>query len=48
MVFLFKFLRRFVDMPSERDGQLVAAMKEMGAIPFCLTNIPQTMKVCKS
>ena len=36
---------RFVDVPAKKDGQLVAAVKEMGAVPFCLTNIPQTMKV---
>ena len=36
-------LSKFLFQPAVDDGNPVKAMKEFGAIPFCLTNIPQTM-----
>ena len=40
-----KILFRFVNKPLKEDGAMVKAMREQGGIPFCLTNVPQTMKV---
>ena len=39
---------RFVNKPLKEDGVMVKAMREQGGIPFCLTNVPQTMKVLES
>ena len=36
-------MARYIDLPHSRDGALVARIKELGAVPFCLTNVPQTM-----
>ena len=36
-------LAQLVDQPLGQDCSFVAGMKELHAIPFCLTNIPQTM-----
>jgi len=32
-----------IDLPAQEDAPLVSALKKLGAVPFCLTNIPQTM-----
>lgn len=32
-----------INKPAERDAALVVALKKLGAVPFCLTNVPQTM-----
>ena len=32
-----------IGQPEVQDGELVKALKEFGAIPFCLTNLPQSM-----
>ena len=32
-----------IDLPAREDAPLVTALKKLGAVPFCLTNIPQTM-----
>ena len=40
-----QFIGRFVGKPSGEDGVVVRAIKELGGIPFCMTNVPQTMKV---
>ena len=32
-----------IDMPAAEDAALLAALRGLGAIPFCITNIPQTM-----
>ena len=34
---------QYIDKPASEDSHFVAALKELGAIPFCLTNVPQTM-----
>jgi len=36
-------LARYIDSPAEEDGGMVKRMRDLGAIPFCLTNVPQTM-----
>ena len=36
-------LAKFIGQPAEEDGELVKALKELHAVPFCLTNLPQTM-----
>jgi len=36
-------LAQYIDKPASEDSHFVAALKELGAIPFCLTNVPQTM-----
>lgn len=36
-------LTKFIDDPSAEDAALVAALKSLGAIPFCKTNVPQTL-----
>ena len=37
-------LTRWLDDVAEEDGPIVAAMKSLGAVPFCTTNFPQTLK----
>ena len=37
-------MSRFLDHPTPEDGQFVKGLKDNGAIPFCLTNVSQTMK----
>ncbi len=37
-------LSRFIGRPAEEDAPFVAHLKELGAVPFCVTNVPQTMK----
>ena len=37
-------MSRFLDHPAEKDSPFVQALKDLGAIPFCTTNVPQTMK----
>ena len=32
-----------IGQPSKEDSELIRVMKQLGAVPFCLTNIPQTM-----
>ena len=34
---------QFIHLPCDRDSVAVKIMKKFGAIPFCLTNVPQTM-----
>ena len=34
---------QYIDQPASEDCHFVASLKELGAIPFCLTNVPQTM-----
>ena len=34
---------QFIHQPCDRDSVAVKIMKKFGAIPFCLTNVPQTM-----
>lgn len=36
-------LSKFIDRPEMEDAAIVLALKSLGAIPFCKTNIPQTM-----
>ena len=36
-------LAQLIDRPATRDCSFVVGMKEQHAIPFCVTNIPQTM-----
>lgn len=36
-------LSRFIDRPVSECAPIVLALKSLGAIPFCKTNIPQTM-----
>lgn len=36
-------LSRFIDRPVSECAPMVLALKSLGAIPFCKTNIPQTM-----
>lgn len=36
-------LASLIGRPSARDAPMVAMLKAQGALPFCLTNIPQTM-----
>jgi len=36
-------LAQYIDKPAAEDCHFVAALKELGAVPFCLTNVPQTM-----
>ena len=36
-------LAQLIDRPATQDGSFVVGMKEQHAVPFCLTNIPQTM-----
>ncbi|EFX81960.1 hypothetical protein DAPPUDRAFT_210998 [Daphnia pulex] len=35
-------ISRFLNQPSTEDAAIVIALKMLGAIPFCKTNIPQT------
>ena len=37
-------MSRFLDQACPKDGQFVQGLKDKGAVPFCLTNVPQTMK----
>ena len=34
---------QFIHKPCDRDSVAVKIMKKFGTIPFCLTNVPQTM-----
>ena len=36
---------QYIDKPAAEDCHFVAALKELGAVPFCLTNVPQTMVI---
>jgi len=36
-------LAQFIGKPAQEDSVFVQALKDLHAIPFCLTNIPQTM-----
>jgi len=31
-----------IDVPCARDAELVRALKQLGAVPFCRTNLPQS------
>ncbi len=35
-------IARNIDVPCPRDAELVRVLKELGAVPFCRTNLPQT------
>lgn len=35
-------LSGFLNQPESEDAALVKALKNLGAIPFCKTNVPQT------
>lgn len=35
---------KFMDCPAEEDAPFVTHLKLLGAVPFCLTNVPQTLK----
>lgn len=37
-------LSKFLENPHQRDGPMIQRLKELGVIPFCMTNIPQTME----
>ncbi|XP_059095221.1 fatty acid amide hydrolase 1-like [Tigriopus californicus] len=37
-------LSRFINQPLPADASIIQHLKELGAVPFCLTNVPQTMK----
>ena len=37
-------LSMFMNKPANEDGSFVKLLKDLGAVPFCLTNVPQTMK----
>lgn len=37
-------LSQFINNPEDKDGCFVECLKRLGAVPFCLTNVPQTMK----
>jgi Asp-tRNA(Asn)/Glu-tRNA(Gln) amidotransferase A subunit family amidase len=32
-----------ISLPSKEDAATIAVLKSLGAVPFCRTNIPQTM-----
>jgi fatty acid amide hydrolase len=34
---------KYVFQPSATDAPIVAALKDLGAIPFCKTNVPQSL-----
>lgn len=34
----------FLNKPHTRDGAVAGRLKELGAVPFCKTNVPQTME----
>ena len=34
---------KLINMPAQQDGSIVKTLKDLHAVPFCLTNIPQTM-----
>lgn len=36
-------MSKYIDNPSATDAALVTALKSLGAIPFCKTNVPQTL-----
>merc|ERR1719481_2161904 len=36
-------LAQYIGKPAQEDCSFVRALKDLHAIPFCLTNIPQTM-----
>ena len=36
-------LAQYIGQPAVRDCSFVRALKELHAVPFCLTNVPQTM-----
>ena len=36
-------LAQYIGQPALRDCSFVRALKELHAVPFCLTNVPQTM-----
>ena len=36
-------LAQFIDQPLGQDCSFVAGLKELHGLPFCLTNVPQTM-----
>lgn len=36
-------MSKFIDQPAAEDAALVAALRNLGAIPFCRTNVPQTL-----
>lgn len=35
-------ISRFINEPAIEDAAMVIALKKLGAIPFCKTNVPQT------
>jgi Asp-tRNA(Asn)/Glu-tRNA(Gln) amidotransferase A subunit family amidase len=35
-------ISKFISQPATEDAAIVIALKRLGAIPFCKTNIPQT------
>ena len=37
-------LAQLIGQPATRDSSFVSGMKELQAVPFCLTNIPQTVR----
>lgn len=37
-------LIRYLNCPAQEDAAMVKRMRQLGAVPFCLTNVPQTMK----
>lgn len=39
-------ITKFIGQPVDDDAATVKALKKLGAIPFCKTNIPQTMLRC--
>ena len=44
-IFTSVIFPQYIDKPAAEDCHFVAALKELGAVPFCLTNVPQTMVI---
>ena len=36
-------ISKFIDQSAVEDAALVSALRGLGAIPFCRTNVPQTL-----
>ena len=34
---------KFLNLPESEDAAIVSALRDLGAIPFCKTNVPQTL-----
>lgn len=36
-------MSKFIDQSAVEDAAIVAGLRSLGAIPFCRTNVPQTL-----